>query len=307
MPNPVIELAGLHKSFGSHQAVNQLSLDVPAGQIYGFIGPNGAGKTTTLRMIMDIIKPDVGEVKVLGQPMSEAIKDRVGYLPEERGLYPKMKALELLTYHGSLKGLSTHDARRRARSWLERVELADRADEQVQDLSKGMQQKVQFALAALTEPELLVLDEPFSGMDPVNQNVFKDLVLELHRNGSTIVFSTHQMEMAEKMCSSLAMIHRGRLVLNGALHEIKRRFGSNAVLLGFDGDGSFLRDLPGVLHLDEYGGHVELRLDPEADPRSILAAASAALRVHRFERVTPSLHSIFLEQVAAPSEDARRP
>ncbi|MCI0568333.1 MAG: ATP-binding cassette domain-containing protein, partial [Acidobacteria bacterium] len=292
------------KTFGQHRAVDGISLEIPRGIIFGLIGPNGAGKTTTIRMILDIIRPDSGEVTVLGLPAGDQVKDRVGYLPEERGLYRKSKVLEMLEYQGSLRGATPAAARKEASEWLDRLGLAEWKGRKVEDLSKGMQQKVQFIGAVLGKPELLILDEPFSGLDPVNQNAFKDLMLELNRNGASIIFSTHQMDTAEKLCKEIALINKGQIVLNGTLSQIKSRFGKNSVMVEFDGDGSFLQGLPGVARVDDYGQYREVRLQDGADPQALLRAAVERVKVRRFEIMEPTLHNIFIEQVGGHSSHA---
>ena len=299
-----VSLRNLVKTFGQHRAVDGISLEIPGGIIFGLIGPNGAGKTTTLRMILDIFRPDSGEVRVLGVPAGDQVKDRVGYLPEERGLYRKTKVLEMLEYQGSLRGASPAAARKEASEWLDRLELADWKGRKVEDLSKGMQQKVQFIGAILGKPELLILDEPFSGLDPVNQNTFKDLMLELNRKGASIIFSTHQMDTAEKLCKEIALINQGRIVLSGSLSQIKSRFGKNSVMVEFDGDGSFLQGLPGVARVDDYGQYREVRLQDGADPQELLRAAVERVTVRRFEIMQPTLHNIFIEQVGGHSARA---
>jgi ABC-2 type transport system ATP-binding protein len=299
-----VSLRSLVKTFGQHRAVDGVSLEIPRGIIFGLIGPNGAGKTTTIRMILDIIRPDSGEVMVLGLPAGNQVKDRVGYLPEERGLYRKTKVLEMLEYQGSLRGATPSAARKEASEWLDRMGLAEWKGRKVEDLSKGMQQKVQFIGAALGNPQLLILDEPFSGLDPVNQNTFKDLMLELNRKGASIIFSTHQMDTAEKLCKEIALINQGKIVLNGTLSQIKSRFGKNSVMVEFDGDGSFLQGLPGVARVDDYGQYREVRLQDGADPQALLRAAVERVRVRRFEIMEPTLHNIFIEQVGGHSAHA---
>ena len=299
-----VSLHNLVKTFGTHRAVDGVSLEIPRGIIFGLIGPNGAGKTTTIRMILDIIRPDSGEVVVLGTPSGEQVKARVGYLPEERGLYRKTKVLEMLEYQGSLRGASPAAARKEASGWLDRLELADWKARKVEDLSKGMQQKVQFIGAVLGKPELLILDEPFSGLDPVNQNTFKDLMLELNRNGASIIFSTHQMDTAEKLCKEIALINKGQIVLNGSLSQIKSRFGKNSVMVEFDGDGAFLQSLPGVARVDDYGRYREVRLQDGADPQALLRAAVERVTVRRFEIMEPTLHNIFIEKVGGHTTHA---
>jgi len=301
---PAVSLRDLVKTFGPHRAVDGISLEVTRGLIFGLIGPNGAGKTTTIRMILDIIRPDSGEVRVLGLPAGGGARDKVGYLPEERGLYRKTKVLEMLEFQGAIKGASPAAARREAAGWLDRLGLGDWKDRKVEDLSKGMQQKVQFVGAVMGKPELLILDEPFAGLDPVNQNLFKDVMLDLNRAGATIVFSTHQMETAERLCREIALINRGRIVLGGALAAVKSRFGKNSVLVEYDGDGGFLRSLPGVARVDDYGGYREVRLRDGADPQALLRALVERVAVRRFEIVEPTLHNIFIEQVGEKPADA---
>lgn len=303
MPSAVT-LERLVKTFDTHRAVDGVSLTVPEGSIFGLLGRNGAGKTTSIRMLMDIIRPDSGRVEVLGAPRADDVKDRIGYLPEERGLYPKMKVLDQLQFAGTLKGMDGGEARRRAGEWLERLELGEYGPKKVEELSKGMQQKVQLIAALLSEPELLILDEPFSGMDPVNQDVFKDLILERNRAGASIIFSTHVMESAEKLCDRIALIDHGRVLLDGPIQDIKERFGRNAVLLEYDGDGSFVAGLPGVKDVNDYQRYVEVRLEDDADPQVLLAAVAGRLTVRRFEIVAPTLHSIFVQTVGGDAHDA---
>ena len=299
-----ISLKRVVKTFGEHRAVDDLSFEIPTGVIFGLLGRNGAGKTTTIRMMLDIIRPDAGQLEVLGGKTADGAKDRIGYLPEERGLYPKMKVREMLAFQAAIKGLAHAEGLRRADGWLERLELGAWRDKKVEELSKGMAQKVQFIAAVLAEPELLILDEPFSGMDPVNQDVFKDLILEMNRAGSTVVFSTHVMESAERLCHEIALIDTGRAVLHGAITSIKERFGKNALRLEFEGNGAFLAGLPVVEHFNDYGQHVELQLVQGADEQEVLRAAVGRLRIRRFEIVAPSLHNIFVQQVGGEDSDA---
>lgn len=295
-----VSVQSVRKAFDRHVAVDGVSFEIAPGTVYGLLGPNGAGKTTTIRMLMDIIRPDSGRVEILGGAPGAGALQRVGYLPEERGLYKKMKVIDVLVYLGSLKGLKTHDARTKALAWLEKVALGAWSTRKIEELSKGMAQKVQFVSCLLHHPELLILDEPFSGLDPVNANQLKDLFLEVSRTGTTIVFSTHQMETAERLCRSIALINKGKVVLEGDLAGIKERYGRNNVLLEFEGDGAFLRSLPAVKSVDEYGAYVELALTDGADPQQLLRAASEKLRVRRFEIVSPSLHNIFIS-LAGPT------
>jgi ABC-2 type transport system ATP-binding protein len=296
--NPVVDIQGVVKRFGDTAAVDRVSFSVPPGSIYGLLGPNGAGKTTTIRMMLRILLPDEGTMRILGADLSEVDLDRVGYLPEERGLYKKMRLLDLLTFFGEIHGLARREARRRAGGWLERLSLAERALRPVEDLSKGMQQKVQFIATIIHEPELLVLDEPFSGLDPVNTNVLKDIVLEYHRRGHTIVFSTHQMDQVEKLCDQICLIDKGRVVLEGTLSGVKKRYGKNGVNLRFEGDGTFLTALPEVASFQDHGNELFLRLKDGADPARVLDAARSRLSIARYEVAEPSIYDIFIEQVS---------
>ncbi len=299
---PAVEIHDIVKRYGDYAAVDHVSLNVPAGTIYGFLGPNGAGKTSTIRMMMRILLPDEGTIRILGEDLSAVNLDRTGYLPEERGLYKKMRLLDQLVFFGEIRGLPRKEARNRAGAWLERMSLADRAMRPIEDLSKGMQQKVQFIATILHEPELLILDEPFSGLDPVNANVLKDIILEYHRKGHTIIFSTHQMDTVEKLCDHICLINKGRVLLEGTLGSVKSRYGKNGVSLSFTGDGTYLHTLPEVASFQDNGNEVFLRLKDGVDPGRVLDAARARLSVTRFELAEPSVYDIFIEQV---SGDAR--
>jgi ABC-2 type transport system ATP-binding protein len=294
---PAIVLHGVTKAFGDFRAVDGIDLEVPQGEVFGLLGPNGAGKTTSIRMIMDIIRPDAGEVRILGQSLADGTKDRIGYLPEERGLYRKMKLGDMLEFQGAIKGMAPAAARKAGLSWLDRLELGGWKDKKVEELSKGMQQKAQFVAAVMAKPDLLILDEPFSGMDPVNQDLFKDVIVELNRAGTTILFSTHQMDTAERLCKRIALINRGKVALTGVLSEVKAGFGKNSVLMDFEGDGSFLGSVAGVASVDDYGQYQEIRLAAGADPQDLLKASVGRLRIRRFEIVSPTLHNIFIELV----------
>ena len=299
---PAVEIHDIVKRYGDFTAVDHVSLNVPAGTIYGFLGPNGAGKTSTIRMMMRILLPDEGTIRILGDDLAAVNLDRIGYLPEERGLYKKMRLLDQLVFFGEIRGLSRNEARNRAGAWLERMSLADRAMQPVEGLSKGMQQKVQFIATVLHEPDLLILDEPFSGLDPVNANVLKDIILEYHRKGHTIIFSTHQMDTVEKLCDHICLINKGRVLLEGTLGSVKQRYGKNGVSLSFTGDGTYLHSLPEVESYQDNGNEVFLRLKDGVDPGRVLDAARARLSVTRFELAEPSVYDIFIEQV---SGDAR--
>jgi ABC-2 type transport system ATP-binding protein len=297
-----VELDHVTKTFGSHVAVDDLSLAVPPGAVYGFIGPNGSGKTTTLRMIMHILHPDRGKITVLGKNTFEAANDRVGYLPEERGLYRQMKVRDLLRFYAELKGCrhSTPAIDR----WLERLDLAAWAHKKVQALSKGMSQKVQFIATVVAEPELVLLDEPFTGLDPVNAEVLREAVLELKRAGATVIFSTHDMAVAEQMCDFLFMIYKGKKVLDGTLQAIQEAYGSDTVRVRLEGDGVCLDALAGVAAIRDLGQLQELRLERGADPQRLLAELLRRGEVRHFELSRPSLHDIFIRIASPQPEEA---
>ncbi len=286
------------KRFDSFEAVSNLTFSIEQGAVFGLLGPNGAGKTTTLRMLLRILLPDQGSIRVLGEPASGNTQDRMGYLPEERGLYPKMQVRQVLAFLGALKGLTEAEAARRADEWLERLELSPWATKKVNDLSKGMQQKAQFIAAVLHRPPLLILDEPFAGLDPVNAALIKDIMLELRQQGSTIILSTHRMEQVEMMCDSICLIDQGRKVLDGELRAIKKSFGKNTVRIEFTGNDDFL-NLPAVIaNVNRHGAVVEAKLRPGADAQEILRAAVArGVEISRFELVEPPLNDIFIEKV----------
>ncbi len=299
-----IAIRGVTKYFGDYAAVADLSLSVPRGSVYGFIGPNGSGKTTTLRMTMNILFPDAGEIVVLGERTTAAARDRVSYLPEERGLYKKMTVREVLRYYGRLKSVPRARLDGAIDAWLERLQIADRAGLKIESLSKGQAQKVQFISAVVSEPELLILDEPFSGLDPVNAEALKDAVLALRDRGTTIVFSTHDMGTAERLCDRIFMIFRGRKVLDGTLAEIQEQYGADTIRVRSDGGRAALDGMPGVEKIVDQGNHQEVRVT--GDPQAFLRALVARTRVHQFEIARPSLHDIFV-RIAQPGngEEAR--
>lgn len=293
-----IAVEGVTKRYNSLTAVDDLSLEVRQGAIFGLLGPNGAGKTTTLRMIMRILIPDEGSIQVLGQPVSERTQDLIGYLPEERGLYPRMKVRQSLVFLGALKGLTESEADRRARRWLERFELADWAEKKLIDLSKGMQQKVQFIATVIHEPPLLILDEPFTGLDPVNATLVKDIMMELRDRGNTVILSTHRMEQVEMMCDSICLVNKGQNVLSGELRAIKKSYGKNTVRMEFEGSEEFLKH-PAIESVNHFGAVVEAKLRPGGDPQEVLKAAVASgARLSRFELLEPPLNDIFIEKVS---------
>ena len=295
-----VEIYQVTKTFGKHVAVKDLSLEVPAGTVYGFIGPNGSGKTTTLRMIMRILHPDRGEIRVLGDSALAAANDRVGYLPEERGLYKQMKVRDVLRFYAELKG--SRNSKATIDRWLERMGLAEWADKKVEALSKGMSQKVQFIATVVAEPELVLLDEPFSGLDPVNACVLRDAVLDLRRSGTTVIFSTHDMDVAEKMCDFIFMIYKGQKVLDGTLDSIQDRYGSDTLRVRLDGSNSELGGLPGIVKVTDFGRWQEVRLARGANTQQVLAALMARGKVQHFELARPSLHDIFV-RIAAPETE----
>ena len=296
---PAIELERVSKFFGQHAAVNDLSLVVPEGAIYGFIGPNGSGKTTTLRMILSIILPDSGRISVLGQPTSYASRDRIGYLPEERGLYKRMQIRRLLRYYGQLKGRTIAELDPVIDRWLARLRLTDWAGKTVEQLSKGMAQKVQFIAAVVAEPTLLILDEPFSGLDPVNAEALREAVLDLRREGRTIVFSTHDMTTAEKMCDRICMIFRGRKVLDGSLDEIQATYEQDLVRVRLAGGVGALSGVDGILSVADHGNFQDLKVS--GPPQQVLARLVQRTEVRHFEVVRPSLADVFI-QIARPTD-----
>ena len=300
-----VRLEAVTKRFAGHTAVDQLSMEVPLGGIFGLLGPNGAGKSTTIRMILNIITPDEGRIVLFGgEAASRDLSARIGYLPEERGLYKKMKVGDHLTFLGEAKGIARARARRKAGEWLERLGIADWKMKKVEELSKGMQQKVQFIGALLHEPELLLLDEPFSGLDPVNSQVMKDVVVELARSGKTLLFSTHIMEQAERMCDHIVIIARGQKVVDGSLATVKREFGGRHIALTFTRNGDraarVLGDRTLVERSDDYGASAEVQLASGSDPDRLLRAlVEHDVGLSRFEVVEASLQSIFIAKVGA--------
>jgi ABC-2 type transport system ATP-binding protein len=294
-----IRLSEVTKRFNGVTAVDRLTLAVPRGSIYGFIGPNGSGKTTTLRMIMNILLPDEGRIEVLDSSTSTAARDRVSYLPEERGLYKKMTVRRLLRYYGQLKGRSVADLDPVIDEWMARMGMRDWDDRKVEALSKGMSQKVQFVAAVVSKPELLILDEPFSGLDPVNAETLKDAVLEMRKRGTTVVFSTHDMGTAEKMCDRICMIFRGRKVLDGTLQDIQAEYSFDTVRLRTAAGAVALTGIPGVDSVNDYGQLQEVRLS--CDAQRFLQQVASRTPVHHFEITRPSLHDIFV-RIARPTE-----
>jgi ABC-2 type transport system ATP-binding protein len=292
-----IELDNVCKSFGPVRAVDGLSVQVPQGCVYGFLGPNGAGKTTTLRMLMDIIRPDSGSIRLLGEPASSSGRERVGYMPEERGLYRKMTVTAVLNYFGSLKGVPAGQLRRCGAEWLERVALAEHAGKKVEELSRGMHQKLQFAVTVINDPDLVILDEPFSGLDPVNQDMLREIISTMRREGKTVLFSTHVMHEAERLCDFLVLINSGQVVVNGTLDEIRSGHEANTISIELEGDAGFVRALPMVQAVRPDGRRLDVRLHDDADPQELLRMLVERARLRAFEIKQPSLHEIFIRLV----------
>jgi ABC-2 type transport system ATP-binding protein len=293
----MLKVVHLRKEFDTVLAVDDVSFEVQRGEIFGLLGPNGAGKTTSIRVILNILEPDGGETLYDGRKFSDRTRNILGYMPEERGLYKKSKVLDTILYFAELRGVARGKAKADAYRWLKRFSLLEHADRKVEELSKGNQQKIQFITAVLHGPELLVLDEPFSGLDPVNQILFKDILLELKKDGKAIIFSTHQMDQAEKLSDSLCLINKGRVVLGGSVRDVKRRYGANSLHVEFEGDGSFINSLPGVSRALIYPNSAELELTHEAKTQLILKELVGKLEVRKFELVEPSLQSIFIQVV----------
>jgi ABC-2 type transport system ATP-binding protein len=310
MPELAIDIRNVVKRYAEHVAVRDLSLSVPRGAVYGLLGPNGAGKTTTIRMILNIIVPDSGSISLLGQPhLTEGLTDRIGYLPEERGLYKKMQVRRVLRFLAELKGIPAKVAERRIEEWLERFQLKtpekDWGLAKIDELSRGMQQKVQFIGTLLHDPDLVILDEPFSGLDPINAQALKDTVVELKTRGKTVIFSTHLMDSAERMCDAVCIIAHGDKVLDGAVSDVKAAHGGKVVALSVSGESRaalapILADRSLVSRSDDQNRFYEINLAAGADPQTLLRRViESGAAVHRFELVQPSLHQIFLEKVGA--------
>jgi ABC-2 type transport system ATP-binding protein len=291
-----IALENVTKSYDGVEAVSHVSFRVRQGAILGLLGPNGAGKTSTIRMVMNILVPDEGAIRVFDQPVSDETRQSIGYLPEERGLYPRMQVQSVIVFLAALRGMPEAEAELQARHWLDRFELGDWAEKKVQDLSKGMQQKVQFISAVLHRPPLVILDEPFSGLDPVNAATVKDIMLEMRNQGSTVVLSTHRMEQVEKMCDSICLIDKGRNVLDGDLRAIKQSYGKNTIEIQFTGPDSFLNHAA-IASVNRLGMGAEAKLRAGADPQQVLrAAVESGAQITRFELLEPSLTDIFIEK-----------
>src|SRR3954469_16770908 len=294
-----VELNNVRKAYDKFIAVDDLSFNIAPGTMFGLLGPNGAGKTSTIRMMMGITMPDSGEVKMLGAPFTGSVLKRIGYLPEERGLYPKMKVIDQLVFLGELHGLSPTEAKRRAQSWGERLEIAQAFQKKTNELSKGMQQKIQFIATLLHEPEFIIMDEPSSGLDPVNARLLEDELIRLRREGRTVLFSTHRMDQVEKLCDSICLVNKGKAVLNGNLREIKKRYGHNRVQIAFDGqqNGHSLNGNPLAKKVETNESYISVELAPGASAQQLLKEVSARAAITRFEVMEPSLEEIFIDVV----------
>jgi len=296
---PTVSIDHINKSFGEFTAVSDLSLAVYPGRVFGLLGPNGAGKTTTIRMIVNITAPDSGRIEVFGRQVTQELQDRIGYLPEERGLYRKMKIGDQLKFFAALKNVAAKEADQRVDRWLARLKLAEWKDKKSSQLSKGMQQKVQFITAILHEPDLLILDEPFSGLDPVNVEILREIILEQKAAGKTIILSTHQMELAEKICDDICLINRSRKVLEGSIREVKRAFSRNAVALRLEGGAEVLEDRSLVAKIERHSDGVEVLLAAGTSAQALLRQLlDAGAKIERFEMIEPSLNNIFIEKVS---------
>lgn len=294
-----VRLDNVYKKFGDFTAVQGLTIDVKAGRVFGLIGPNGAGKTTTIRMIVNIMAPDSGVITLFGKKINSTLQNKIGYLPEERGLYKRMKVADQLRFFAQLKDVTGKVVEERIDSWLERLKLSQWKNKRSIELSKGMQQKIQFLTTVLHDPDLLVFDEPFSGLDPVNVELLKDIVLDLKREGKTIIFSTHQMEVAEKVCDDICLINRSRKILDGSLREVKQSFGRNAVALRLEGSEAVLDDDQLVAHVERHSDELEVLLVAGKTPQDLLLTlVGSGVVVTKFELVEPSLNDIFIEKVS---------
>lgn len=296
----MLKVDNLRKAYETVVAVDGVSLEVQRGELFGLLGPNGAGKTTTIRTVLNIIAPDSGTITFDDKPFTPEMWNSIGYLPEERGLYRKSKILNTILYFASLKGVAERDAKPLAYKWLDRFGLKDSAFRKVEELSKGNQQKVQLIISILHNPHLLILDEPFTGLDPVNQILLKDILMELRQQNVAIVFSTHQMEQVEKMCDNICLINKGKPVLSGSLRDVKKRYGTNSLRIEFDGDGEFLKNSPLVKRADVYQNYAELELVDIRKSRELLSKMDDRLSIRKFEIVEPSLNSIFINVVGVP-------
>lgn len=300
---PIVELKHVRKAYDTKIAVADLSFTIEPGSMFGLLGPNGSGKTSSIRMMIGITVPDSGTVSLFGQPFRRDLLKRVGYLPEERGLYKKMKVMDQLIFFGQLRGLDAATASKRAHAWCERLDITPAIDKKTEELSKGMQQKIQFISTLLHEPELIIMDEPFSGLDPVNAVLLMDTLIDLRKQGRTILFSTHRMDQVEKLCDNICLIHNSHVILSGSMREIKSHYPANRVVINFTGNPSFLQH-PSIAEARTYEGLAEIRLKEGSDAQSLLSMAiQNGASITRFEVMEPTLEDIFIEKV---TESSRR-
>jgi len=293
----VLNVKNISKSYGRFKAVDDISFKVNQGRIYGILGPNGAGKTTTIRMIMNIIIPDTGEITLFGQKMNDSLKQRIGYLPEERGLYQKLSVLDLLVYFGELQNMKKGDAKRKSQFWLKKLEIDKWESKKVEELSKGMQQKIQFIATVLHDPELIILDEPFSGLDPINVQLIKNIMLDFKKEGKAIMFSTHMMEAAEKLCDDILLINKSKKILDGNIVDIKNRYSSNSIQVEYDGDVRFIQDMSQIEKYENYSNYIEVTLSPSYSAQDFLKSIIGKIEIHRYQIMESSLNDIFVRLV----------
>ena len=298
---PVVELAGVTKAYESKIAVDNLTLSIDAGQMFGLLGPNGAGKTSSIRMIVGMTIPDSGTIRLFNQPFDRKSLERIAYLPEERGLYKKMKVLDQLVFFGELHGISASEAKKRATDWAKRLEIDESLLKKTEELSKGMQQKIQFISCLLHDPGLIIMDEPFSGLDPVNAVLLEKTLIELKNQGKAIVFSTHRMDQVEKLCDAICLINHGRAVLSGKVREIKSSYPRDRIIVEFEGSAEFLKS-PDIAEAQNFSGHAEITLKPGANAQNLLREAAAVATIYRFEMVEPSLEEIFIKTVGGKAD-----
>jgi len=291
----ILEVIGISKSFNGVYAVNNVSFNIEAGQIHGILGPNGAGKTTTIRMIMNILVPDAGTISLFGQSMSEQLKHKIGYLPEERGLYQKMKVKDVINFMAELHRMDISLAEEKCDYWLDKMQLSARSESKIEELSKGMQQKIQLISTIIHEPDLLIFDEPFSGLDPVNVNLIKNIMIELKEQNKAIMFSTHMMEAAEKLCDEIIMINNGEKILDGNLEQIRKEYGKNSIQLEFEGDGKFIKSSPMVKKYDYYGSYVEVQLNESYTANDLLKSVLDKVKIIQMKSQASSLNEIFID------------
>ncbi|MFA7577985.1 MAG: ATP-binding cassette domain-containing protein [Candidatus Muiribacteriota bacterium] len=293
-----LEIKNVTKKYGDFTAVDSVSLSVNKGEIFGLLGPNGAGKSSTIRMIMNITVPDNGEIHFFGEPFRNEFKNRIGYLPEERGLYPKMRVIEQLKFLGEMKAMRGSEAKKSGYEWLEKVGLAEWAKKPVNELSKGMAQKVQFIGTIIHNPEIIIMDEPFSGLDPVNSKFLKDILLELKNQNKCIILSTHLMESAEKLCGRIGLINTGKLVLEGNIQELKQKFSKNSVILKYNGDSALIKQLSEIKYINDFGNYMEINLNKEVKKSDFFKKlAELPLEITKFETTETSLEDIFIQHV----------